>query len=88
MRAIQAQNVEIKDLSRQIADLRSMVEASSLTKNIEAKSLAERYQLEIPLKTEEDFTDLETLLENDRSFSKEFVSYININIFYNHHKYF
>ena len=50
----------------QLCDLRSMVEASSLTKSIEAKSLAEIYQLEIPLKTEEDFTDLETLLENDR----------------------
>ena len=75
MRALQAQNLEIKELTRQVDNLRSMVEASSLITNIEAKSLAERYNLEIPLKTEEELTELERLLDNDRSFSKEFVSY-------------
>ncbi|XP_051159116.1 uncharacterized protein LOC127280265 isoform X2 [Leptopilina boulardi] len=62
---------DIRQIKRDIAHLKSMIEAINGTKNVQAESLAERHGLDLPLKTESDFQKLENCLESN-SFSKEF----------------
>ena len=75
MNMIQTQTLEIIELIRQVRILQCLLEASSNTQNLQIESLTERYNLELPVKTEEDFNKLEENLEREHSFKKEFVSH-------------
>lgn len=64
---------DLKQVKRDIVYIKSSIEANACN-NSHPESLAERFDLEFPVKTAADFLKLETLLQTNNSFCKEFVS--------------
>lgn len=71
---IENQAHEINELKLVIVRLESTIERFCTSQNLETQSLNTKYDIELPVTSEEDLEKVTTLLNTNNSFKKEFVS--------------